>query len=84
MSRLVIDVTGEQHQKIKTLAALNGKSIKDFVLEKVLQSPPVSDDQAWGELKQLLIDRIQTAESGELSEKSMRDIADEMVEAINQ
>ena len=36
MSRLVIDVSSEQHQKIKALASLQGKSIKDYVLDKIL------------------------------------------------
>lgn len=79
MSRIVIDVSGEQHQKIKTLAALNGQSIKDFVLDKVLERNTSSDEQAWDDLKKVLVDRIQSAEKGELSGKTMLEIADEKV-----
>jgi uncharacterized protein (DUF1778 family) len=32
MSRISIDVTPEEHQKLKAMAALKGKSIKDYVL----------------------------------------------------
>ena len=79
MSRIVIEVSGEQHQKIKTLAALNGQSIKDFVLDKVLERNTSSDEQAWDDLKKVLVDRIQSAEKGELSGKTMLEIADEKV-----
>ena len=34
--RLSIDVTAEQHKKLKAIAAIQGKSIKDYVLEKSL------------------------------------------------
>jgi len=35
MSRLSIELSPDQHKKIKKLASINGKSIKDFMLEKV-------------------------------------------------
>jgi uncharacterized protein (DUF1778 family) len=38
MRRLSIEITLEQHQKLKAIAALRGKSIKDYVLERVLPS----------------------------------------------
>lgn len=34
--RLSIDVTAEQHKKLKAIAAIQGKSIKEYVLEKSL------------------------------------------------
>ena len=39
--RLSIEVTQEQHQLLKAVAALRGQSIKDYVLERVL--PPLPD-----------------------------------------
>jgi len=36
MTRLTIDISGEEKQQIKALAALHGKTLKDYVLEKVL------------------------------------------------
>ena len=35
MSRLVIDISPEQHRQIKAMAALSGHSIKDFVMQKL-------------------------------------------------
>ncbi len=35
MSRLSIELNPEQHKKIKTLATLNGISIRNFVLSKI-------------------------------------------------
>ncbi len=60
MSRVVIDVSKEEHQKIKALAALQGKSIKNYILEQVL---PAKDDVHWEELKTVLAERIGLAES---------------------
>ena len=36
MSRISIDVTDAEHRKLKTLAALQGQSAKDFVLERTI------------------------------------------------
>ena len=36
ISRISIDVSDEEHKKLKALAALRGQSIKDFVLERAL------------------------------------------------
>ncbi|EOV8088369.1 hypothetical protein ABN078_03465 [Providencia huaxiensis] len=33
MSRLTIDITEQQHQSLKALAALQGKTIKQYTLE---------------------------------------------------
>jgi hypothetical protein len=58
MGRLVIDVSHEQHKKIKAMATLQGKSIKDFVLEKILPAAIEEEDVAWEELKGLLLSRL--------------------------
>jgi len=39
MSRLTIEITEQQHQNIKALAALHGQSIKEYVMQKLLSSP---------------------------------------------
>ena len=50
MSRLTIDITDQQHQSLKALAALQGKTIKQYALERLF--PGDADaDQAWQELK---------------------------------
>lgn len=38
MSRMSIELTADQHQKIKVFASLQGKSIKDLVLESLFQN----------------------------------------------
>lgn len=64
MSRLSIELTPEQHQKIKAIAALNGSSIRDYVLQRIL---PSEDEEAAAlkELEDFLAPRIQSAQSGE-------------------
>lgn len=75
MSRLVIDVTSEQHKQIKALAAMSGKTIKQYILDKVTENKLSDEDAALQELKVLLDKRIASAEAGNISKKSMLDIA---------
>jgi hypothetical protein len=44
MSRLFIEVTPEQHQRLKVIAALSGMTIKEYVLERVLPPVPEPED----------------------------------------
>ena len=62
MQRISIDVTPEQHQRLKAMAALQGKSIKAFVLDSTIGTQ--SDDV--DELEALLDRRLKRArtESG--------------------
>jgi hypothetical protein len=80
MSRLVIDVSGEQHQQIKTLAALHGKTIKEFILEKIF---PTTDDEAeaWNELKDILLSRIEETQKSGVSTKSFDELTKEIIQA---
>ena len=76
MSRLTIDITEQQHQSLKALAALQGKTIKQYALERLF--PGDTDaDQAWQELKTLLGTRIEEALAGKVSTKSIDEILDE-------
>ena len=65
MSRLSIEITPEQHQRLKAVAALAGKSIKDHVLERAL--PPIpdmdsfSEEEALAKLEGFLKPRIEAA-----------------------
>ena len=78
MSRLSIDLTAQQHQALKALAALQGKTIKAFAVERLL---PVagSEDLALDELKALLRERLDQAQRGELSARSITEIACEAI-----
>lgn len=77
MSRLVIDVSGEQHQKIKVLASLQGKSIKDYVLEKILPE----ENGAWEELSALLGERMASAEANIPPQQSFEDLTQEIIQS---
>ena len=76
MSRLTIDVTDQQHQSLKAMAALQGKTIKQYTLERLF-SGNADVDLAWQELKALLTVRINEGLSGKLSAKSISEILDE-------
>lgn len=78
MARISIDVTPEQHQRLKAFAALRGQSIKDYVLEKAL--PPLADyellseEEALHQLEEFLKPRIEAAERGEVASRSVTQI----------
>ncbi|MDD2760662.1 MAG: antitoxin [Methylomonas sp.] len=56
--RLSIEVTPEQHQRLKAVAAIKGQSIKDYVLDRVL---PDEDDEALRQLEAFLEPRLKDA-----------------------
>ncbi|MEL4072716.1 antitoxin [Ochrobactrum sp. GPK 3] len=76
MSRLTIDITDQQHQSLKALAAMQGKTIKQYALERLFPGD-ANADQAWQELKTLLGSRINDGLTGNLSTKSISQILDE-------
>lgn len=76
MSRLSIELTPEEHQKIKAIAALQGRSIRDYVLERIL--PSGGDDMAaLQELEAFLASRIADAENGNIISSSAHKIFEE-------
>lgn len=50
MSRISIDVSPELHKKLKALAALQGKTIKAYILERALGSIDQSQGEALAKL----------------------------------
>ena len=70
--RLSIEISPEQHQRLKASAALQGKSIKDYVLDRTL--PDLDEQSALNELESFLKPRIKAADKGEFSKKSIDDI----------
>lgn len=74
MSRISIDVSTKDHQKLKALAALQGKSIKDYVLERALGSPQQDEIQALAELESFLDDRIRQTEQKGICSQSVEDV----------
>ena len=76
MSRLTIDITDQQHQSLKALAALQGKTIKQFALERLCPGDSEAG-QAWQELQTLLETRINDGLAGKISARSIGEILDE-------
>lgn len=79
MSRLTIDITDQQHQSLKALAALQGKTIKQYALERLFSDADAA--QAWQELKNLLGARINEGLEGRVSVKSIGEILDDELSA---
>ena len=79
MSRLSIEVSPEQHQKIKALAALQGKSIKEYILNKLFNSNSENEAAAMVELEELLLTRIGQAKNSPVSSKTIQQITDDVL-----
>ncbi len=80
MSRLTIDITEHQHQSIKAIAALQGKSIKEYAIERLFPAAS-EEDRALGELKALLEQRMAESTRGEVLDQSLAEIADDAMKA---
>jgi len=82
MRRLSIEITPEQHQRLKAIAALSGKTIKEYVLERVLPPPPeresLSEEEALHQLEAFLKPRIEAAERGEVVTQTVAEIISEL------
>ena len=76
--RLSIEITTNQHQRLKAAAALQGQSIKDYVLNRTLPNP--EERIALQRLEEFLKPRIEAANNGQLSSKSVDDIFNEVLE----
>jgi predicted DNA-binding protein len=81
LMRLSIEVTQEQHQRLKAISALRGQSIKDYVLERVFQPLPevdaANEDEALRQLEAFLKPRVEAAEQGVIVNKSVQQIFEE-------
>ena len=76
MSRLTIDITNHQHQSLKALAALQGKTIRQYALERLFPDD-AGGDTAMLELKALLRARIEAGLAGNVSASSVGQLLDE-------
>ena len=74
MSRISIDVTAQEHQMLKAKAALKGKSIKEYVLERTLGNEERNEESALAELEALLDERRNAAEAGAISTRTVGEI----------
>jgi hypothetical protein len=80
MSRLTIDMTDQEHQALKAMAALEGKTIKQFTLERLF-STSNSATSALDQIKALLAERVAQAQRGELADGSVTEIAERAIQA---
>ena len=73
--RLSIDISPEQHQRLKAVAALQGQSMKDYVLNRVLPQGTESTDEAEAlqRLEAFLEPRLKAAQ-GSTVQKSVTQI----------
>ncbi len=81
MSRLSIDLSDQQHNSLKALAALEGKSIRQYALERLFPEP-AGDEPALAELKALIDQRIAVALSGAVSTSSFADIVTQELDRV--
>ena len=80
MSRISIDVTDAEHQRLKAMAALQGKTIKEFVLASTLGRERRDSDEAaaLAELEALLDKRLANARAGGVSSRTVGDIVEQV------
>jgi CCR4-NOT transcriptional regulation complex NOT5 subunit len=78
MSRLSIEITSEQHKKIKALAAIQGKTIKDLIIDRVINANTKDEQKHWHELEKLLLYRIENAE---VSPKTIEEITEDVLKS---
>jgi hypothetical protein len=69
MSRISLDVTEEEHKRLKALAALQGVSLKEYLLRNSL--PDKDDEQALAELERFLDERTSRAAVGKISKQTV-------------
>jgi hypothetical protein len=77
MNRLTIDVTEAQHQSLKALAALEGKTLRQYALERLFPVRAEEEEkEALRALETLLAGRLAEARRGELAEGGISEIAE--------
>ena len=75
MSRISIDISDEEHRKLKAMAALKGQSLKDFLLQRTLGKETRTDEEAaLVELVALLDARVHRAEKEGVSSRTVDEI----------
>lgn len=83
MSRLTIEMTDQQHQSIKAMAAMQGKSIKEYAMQRLL---PLTDDEekAIRELEVFLAPRLEEVKQGKFVNQSATQIFEETIKEMKE
>jgi hypothetical protein len=81
--RLSIDISPEQHQRLKAIAALQGQSMKDYVLNRVFPevSESLDEAEALQRLESFLEPRIKAAQGATVSKSVTQIFEDTLREA---
>jgi hypothetical protein len=80
MGRLTIDLTDQQHRDLKAIAALQGKTIKQFAVERLFATEGTVEsdsDAAWEEFKSFIGKRVDEALAGNFSDMTAEEIFNE-------
>ena len=82
MSRLTIDLSDQQHSSLKAVAALQGKTIRQFAIERLFPEVAEQGDDAqdWEQFKALIRKRVEAGLAGDISTRTIRQIADEALQ----
>ena len=78
MPRLSIEISAQEHQQLKAVAALKGLSIKDYVLSlthaDITGGAEMREEDAFAALKNMLAKRMEQAKAGKYSAVSAEEI----------
>lgn len=81
MSRLTIDLSDQQHKNLKAIAALQGKTIRQYAIERLFPAGGSADatdpDEGWAQFQAFLNERISASLAGAVSTRSVEDIVNE-------
>ncbi|EIC19623.1 antitoxin ParD [Thiorhodovibrio frisius] len=76
MRELIIDMTDQQHQALSAMAAREGKTVKEFALEKLLAKKNAKPE-ASAEIRALLAERVAQAKRGDVVHGSISEIEEQ-------
>ncbi len=77
--RLSIEITEEQYEELETSAALEGQSIQEYVLKRVLSN---GGGKTLDDLVDFLRPRVEAAKRGDICDQTVEEIFDEVIEEI--
>lgn len=83
MPRLSIEISDQEHQWLKTTAALTGQSIKDYVLSRALPADDDALDEDQRVLNEFLAKRLADLEKGNVGSADFGAIRDEAARELS-
>ena len=79
MGRVSIYIPSEDQKRLRALAALEGQSLEEFLLQRALAAARGSDEeQAVLALEAILNERLRKAEAGAVSDQTVSEIFEEV------